>query len=545
MKPFSRTALAVALVAALGGATAPPAARAADPQRGGILTYVVASEVPSYDLHAETTFGVIHPIAPFYSLLIRVNPDNPGRSDDFVCDLCVGTVPAPTDDGKTYTFKVREDVRFHDGTPLSAADVKATFDKIIFPPQGVASARKTQLSMVESVESPDATTVVFRLKYPSGAFLPALATPFNAIYSKKDLDEHGMQWHAKNINGSGPFMFVTEQAGAFVEGKRYPGYHHKGADGQPLPYLDGFKAIQAPKEAVRVQAIRGNRAAIEFRGLPPSSRDDLKRALGDRITVQESDWNCVLLVTPNHTRKPFDDPRVRRALTLALDRYEGSQYLSKIAIVRTVGGVVFPNHPLAATKEELQSMAGYWPDIEKSRAEARRLLAEAGVPDLSFTFNNRGVDQPYKPVGVWAIDQWSKVGMKVTQKVQPTGPFYDTLRKTKDFDVSADFNCQSVVNPLSDVSKFIGGSGDNYGYYKDPMLEELYDQMNREGDFAKQRELMRRYERRVLDEEAHELITLWWYRIIPHRSFVQGWTISSSHYLNQQLDGVWIDKSKM
>ena len=85
------------------------------------------------------------------------------------------------------------------------------------------------------------------------------------------------------------------------------------------------------------------------------------------------------MVTPNQKRKPFDDVRVRRALLLAIDQWNGAPALSKIANVHTVGGIVFPGSPLAATKEELQKLAGFWPDIEKSRAEARRLLKEAGA----------------------------------------------------------------------------------------------------------------------------------------------------------------------
>lgn len=526
-------------------ATLPAAQATAKPQRGGTLDFMVASDPPSFDLHRETTFGVIHPIAPFYSLLVRINPDNPGSPDDFVCDVCEGAVPAPGADGLEYRFAIRSDIRFHDGTPLTAHDVKATLDKIIFPGEGVPSARKTQLAMVESVAAPDERTLVIRLKYPSGAFLAALATPFNVIYSKKDLDTHGPDWHTKNINGTGPFVFVEMQSGAFVTGKRNPAYHHKGADGQALPYLDGFKALQAPKESIRMQAIRGGRAAMEFRGLPPTTRDTLLAALGNKLTVQESDWNCVLLVTPNHLKPPFDDVRVRRALTLAIDRWGGSEPLSRIAIVKTVGGVVFPGHPLAATREELQTLAGYGPDIDASRAEAKRLLAEAGHAGLAFELNNRAVDQPYKAVGTWLIDQWSKVGMKVRQEVIPTGPFYDRLRKKKDFDVSIDFNCQSLVNPLSDVSKFVAGSGDNYANHEDPVSVQLFDAMNRTGDTAEQRRLMRDFERRVLDEEASQFVTLWWYRIVPHRSYVQGWTISPSHYLNQSLDGVWIDRSRL
>src|SRR5215218_9375861 len=146
--------------------------------------------------------------------------------------------------------------------------------------------------------------------------------------------------------GSGPFRFTEYQTGQSISGVRNPDYYHKG-----LPYLDGFIGIFADKQAVRVAAIRGDRAAIEFRGFPPSTRDELVGVLGDQITVQESDWNCGGLITPNHERKPFDDARVRRALTLAIDRWRGAEALSKVANVRTVGSIIFPTHPLAPSPE--------------------------------------------------------------------------------------------------------------------------------------------------------------------------------------------------
>jgi peptide/nickel transport system substrate-binding protein len=292
-----------------------------------------------------------------------------------------------------------------------------------------------------------------------------------------------------------------------------------------------------------VQAIRGDRAAIEFRGFPPKSRDDLVNALGKDITVQESPWNCVLLVTPNQKRKPFDDVRVRRALTLAVDRWGGSNSLSQIAIVKPVGGVSFPGHPLAPSKAELETIAGFWPDINKSRAEAKRLLKEAGQENLRFTLANRAVDQPYTIVGTWLIDQWRQVGVTVEQKMDPTGPFYAKLRSS-DFDVALEFNCQSVVNPLLDVGKFLSvdKANENYGGYTDVEIDKLFDAMNLTADEAEQRKLMLAFEKRVLDEQAHSAVTLWWNRIIPHRSYVKGWKISPSHYLNQDLANVWLDK---
>ena len=106
------------------------AAAAEAPQRGGILKFVVSAEPPSFDGHRETTFALIHPIAPFYSVLIRVNPDNPASPTDFVCDLCTA-MPKPTNGGKQYSFQIRKDVKFHDGSPLTAHDVVASFNKII------------------------------------------------------------------------------------------------------------------------------------------------------------------------------------------------------------------------------------------------------------------------------------------------------------------------------------------------------------------------------------------------------------------------------
>src|SRR5271157_5616339 len=141
-----------ALLATLLGAAAPLGAPVAEtPKSGGTLTYVIPADAPpSFDGHRETTFATVHAAAPFYSVLIRVNPDNPSSTTDFTCDLCTD-MPTPTDDGKTYTFKIRPGVKFHDGTPLTAADVAATWEAIIHPPEGIVSARETYYVMVDKV----------------------------------------------------------------------------------------------------------------------------------------------------------------------------------------------------------------------------------------------------------------------------------------------------------------------------------------------------------------------------------------------------------
>ena len=282
------TRLAVAVGAAgllaMGSTIGPAVAQ----KRGGTLDFVVGSKIPSYDGHVETTFGMIHPIRPFYSLLIRVNPDNPGSPTDFVCDLCVGDVPTPTDGGKTFTFKIAKGVKFHDGTPLTSKDVLATFNKIIFPPPGIPSSRKAFFAMVDSITAPDDETVVFKLKFPSGSFLPSLAMPFNFVYSKKDLDTHGYRWHRDHINGTGAFKFVEHQPG-----------HLCAASGTTVTTTRASRTSTGSTRSRRRKCLCACRPSVGI-GQPSSSVVSRRR----RVTILSGHW-----ATRSRSRKPTGTAR--------------------------------------------------------------------------------------------------------------------------------------------------------------------------------------------------------------------------------------------
>src|SRR3972149_1612585 len=379
-----------------------PAAMAAEqPKAGGTLTFAVAAEPASYDLHRETSFASIHPVAPHYSLLVKFNQwKYPEIEGDVAESWNISK------DGLTYTFKIRKGIKFHDGSVLTANDVKATYDKIIFPPKGLVSARDASYEMVKSVEAPDDQTVVFRLKWPAASLLANLASPWN-----------------------------------------------------DRPYLDGFQAIFIRDTAARVATIRGERALIEFRGFSPAARDDLVRALGPKIKVQESPWLCVLTVAVNTQKKPFDDARVRRALSLAVDRWGGSQHLSQISIVKSVGGVMRPGYEAyAATEAEIVKLPGFGKDIEASRKEARGLLKEAGYPQgFGFTFKNRDVKEPYEIVGVWMIDQWRQIGLTANHVVQETAAFTKDLRDGN-YETGMDFACDFMDEPDLQLFKYVSSS---------------------------------------------------------------------------------------
>jgi peptide/nickel transport system substrate-binding protein len=524
--------LLVLVVLALALAAPPPAAAQDKPRYGGELVFEVAAEPPSFDAHQEETFAMLHPGAPQYNTLLRIDPfDRTGTKA--VPDLAESWTISP--DRRTYTFKIRHGVKFHDGSLLTAKDVKASYDHIIFPPPTVVSSRKATYQAVESVEAPNADTVVFRLKHSEASFLANLAQPWNWIY-RADILAKDPNWYKTNVMGTGPFKFVEYVRGSHWVGKKNPDYWDKGK-----PYLDGFRAIFIPSSSAQVAAIRGERAMIQFRGFTPADRDSLVNALGNKITVQESPWNCSIGVTPNEQKKPFDDKRVRRALTLALDRWEGSKALSRIALVKEVAGIQVPGTPWATPPAELEKLAGYGHDITAARAEARRLLKEAGVENLSFTLLNRAVPQPYEPFGIWLIDQWRQIGVTARHDPRETSAWFQALRNG-DFEVSVTAPCNSIVEPDLDIHWFVTTSPVNYGKHKDTVMDDLYSRQSRTLDPEERRRLLRQYEKRLYDEEVHFIMGFQWHRIVPHLSKVKGWTIMPSHFLNQQLDTVWLSE---
>ncbi len=535
----ARRGFAPALLLVLGAGlllltlAAAPAVAQDSLRRGGELVFVVPADPPSYDAHREETFAVVHPAAPHYSTLLRVDPaDRTGTR--LVGDLAESWTVAP--DGRTYAFRIRRGVRFHDGSELTARDVKASYDKIIFPPPGVTSNRRGEYIGIEAVTAPDPTTVVFRLKWPLASFLSSLASPFNWIY-KADILARDIRWYEKNVMGTGPFVFVEYVKGSHWIGRRNPDYWDKGK-----PYLDGYRALFVRDSAAQVAAIRGQRAMIQFRGFSPPERDTLVQALGTGVTVQESPWECSNPLAVNHERKPFDDRRVRRALSLALDRYQGAAALSRLTILREVAGVQGVGTSFATPPAELERLAGYSRDIAKSRAEARRLLREAGVPEgFAFTFKNRGIPNPYDALGVWLVDQWRQIGLNVRVETLELGMLYRAVFGG-DFEVAADFHCSYIVEPDLALFKFqsMDVSPVNYSRYVDRTLDELYQKQSRTADTAERRRYIREFERRLLDEEAHYIYTFQWHRIVAHSARVRGWTITPSHFLNNQLDTVWL-----
>src|SRR5712691_1257282 len=474
--------IVVALAVAIDciGVVAPAMAQSETPRRGGVLLAAIAADAPSLDPHQEQTFATIQPVAPLYSTLLQIDPYSyPNVIGDVASDWKI----AP--DGLTYTFRIRPGIRFHDGSPLTAADVKATYDKILFPPEGVRSIRKHHYSSVASVEAPDPSTVVFKLKFPSASLLANLASPMNVIFPKKYLDKDP-NYFKNNVVGSGPFKFKSYTRGSTFEGERNAGYFIK-----DRPYLDGYKFFISTETSVRAAAIRSGRAYIEFRDLPLAEVEAIRKQLGDKVIVQQTPFVIHLDIAMNNTVKPFTDVRVRKALTLGLDRYTGGKVLHGLTGLKDVGALTRPGTEWAISPAELEKFPGFGRDAEKNRAEARRLLAEAGYPNgFKVTLKNRNVKLPYQDFAVYVIQEWRKIGIEAEHRPLETAAWYADGRDQGNFEVMVSATVEYIDDPDVFLRRYTTGDPGNIGRYSDPVLDDLYSRQIRAIDPAERKKLL-------------------------------------------------------
>jgi peptide/nickel transport system substrate-binding protein len=519
----------VVIVGSLVFGVVGPVAAAETPRRGGVLLAAIGADAPSLDPHQETTFATIEMVAPLYSTLLQIDPYNYPK---IIGDLATEWKISP--DGLTYTFKIHRGVRFHDGSPLTAADVKASYEKIIFPPEGVRSTRKTSYSAVQSVEAPQADTVVFKLKFPSASLLDNLASPWNVIYPKKYLDKDPNYFKA-NAVGSGPFKFKGHTRGATFEGVRNPDYFVK-----DRPYLDGYKFFVSTETAVRAAALRSGRAWIEFRTMPAAEVEAIRKTLGDKVVVQDTPATGLFGIAMNQSVKPFTDVRVRKALSLAFDRYTAGRVLSPLASLKDVGGLIRPATEWAMPEAELQKLPGFGKDVEKNRAEAKRLLAEAGYPNgFKVVLKNRNVRVPYIDFGVFVIQEWRKIGIEAEHRPLETAAWFADGRDTASFEliVSGVFGYND--DPDFFLQRYTTGDSNNWGRFSDPRIDDLYARQARALDPAERKKLINEIEKIVLDN-TYWIAGLWWRRSVVHWAKVKNYVAPPNHYSNQKLQDVWL-----
>ena len=521
------------LLAGVAAFLATPGAPAAEasPTRGGILAFAVDAEPPNYDCHANFSFVFIHPAIPHYSTLLKFDTAN---YPQIVGDLAQSWDVSA--DRRTYTFKLRDKVLFHDGSQLTSEDVKASYDRIIHPPQGVLSVRQADYAAITDIETPDPMTVVFHLQWPDAAMLANFASPWNCIYNAAKLKEDPL-FPKTHVLGTGPFVFVEHVKGNHWTGKRWDKYFVPGK-----PYLDGYRAdfIAGP---AAVKAMESGRIMAQFRSFTPTERDEMVKAAGDRLEVREGPWITYLAIVFNATRSPFDDARVRRALSLAIDRWHGAETLADNTFLKYVGGLMRPGTATSMPETELVTLPGFSHDIAASRAEARRLLAEAGVPNLAVTLTNRkDVPVPYGAAGDVVVGAWREIGVQATQELLSTKD-WQTALETGHFAAATDLAADYFDDPTIQLARYVSRdlSPTNHSGSTDRFLDALYIGQALSTDPLQRAKIVRAFERHALND-AYTVPLLWWNRIVVTGEKFKGWNISPSHYIGQDLADVWLEE---
>jgi peptide/nickel transport system substrate-binding protein len=425
---------------------------------------------------------------------------------------------------------------FHDGSRLTSADVKASYDRIIHPPQGVLSVRQADYAAITDIETPDPMTVVFHLQWPDAAMLANFASPWNCIYSAARLKEDPL-FPKTHVLGTGPFIFVEHVKGDHWTGRRWDKYFVPAK-----PYLDGYRAdfIAGP---AAVKAMESGRIMAQFRSFTPTERDEMVKAAGDRLEVREGPWITYLALVFNATRPPFDDARVRRALSLAIDRWHGAETLADNTFLKYVGGLMRPGTATSMPEAELVTLPGFSHDIAASRAEARRLLAEAGVPNLAVTLTNRkDVPVPYGAAGEFVVAAWREIGVRATQELLSTKD-WQTALETGRFAAATDLAADYFDDPTIQLARYVSHdlSPINHSGSTDRFLDALYIGQALSIDPLQRAKIVRDFERHALND-AYTVPLLWWNRIVVTGEKFKGWNMSPSHYLGQDLADVWLEE---
>jgi ABC-type transport system substrate-binding protein len=351
----------------------------ANPKRGGIMQWAGLSDSPHFDMHQCNTAACAQPQGPFFDNLVRYSPFDGGK--ELMPDLAHSWDLSA--DATVYTFHLREGVKFHDGAELTADDIKATFDRIIFPPTGMISPRMSVFEAVTEVRVIDPLTVEFELSAPR-SFLPAaIASGWNVIERKQTLEDNNFDLKKLKPGtdehpATGPFTLDDHQAGEFWKLSKNDNYWNP-----ELPYLDGIQYNHLAYGPATGAALITGRVDYVY-GAGADLRDDIRQNHPDTHSVVVYPIPSIGGMWVNHENGPLGDARVRRAISMTQDRCAIKKAVAAIREIE-IGTWIVPNDTTYGPpyrEETLGKKPGYsCPTTDKDIAEAQALLADAGYPN--------------------------------------------------------------------------------------------------------------------------------------------------------------------
>jgi peptide/nickel transport system substrate-binding protein len=529
-----RTAIAV-VVAAAAGLVVPTVASAQ--KSGGTIRVYHRGNPPSASIHEEATTSTVMPFAVVYNNLVEFDSRDPINTIDTVKpDLATKW---SWDDSKTkLTFTLHEGVKWHDGKPFTANDVKCTWDLLLGKSKQRLrkNPRKIWYNNLKDVKVNSPTSVTFELGRPQPAFLMLLASGYSPVYpchvSPKQM--------RTNPIGTGPFKFVSLKRNESITLKKNPDYFKKG-----LPYLDGIEWKIVKSRSTRVLAFAAGEFDLTFVA-------DVTVPLMKDVAAKNKTAICDLVATGvstnlivNSTSPPFDNPKVRTAMALTLDRQAYIDILSEGKFNK--GGAMMPppEGRWGLPKDQLEKLPGFGSDVAANREKARKIMESLGYTKdkpLKVKVSTRNI-AIYRNPAVILIDQLKLIHIEATLDVIETSQWHAKVAR-KDYQVGLNLTGVGVDDP--DVNLFENywcTSQRNYTKYCNKDLEKLMVKQSTITDYTERRNLVWEIDKKLQLDVARPMI---FHRrgATCRQAYVKGFVTpqNSSYNAWRQFEYVWLDK---
>ncbi|MGW4031579.1 ABC transporter substrate-binding protein [Streptomyces sp. NPDC004838] len=406
-------------------------------------------------------------------------------------------------DGLTYTFTLRDDVTFHSGKKLTSQDVKYSLEKVIA--EDSQSARKSNLAVIDTVETPDARTVKVRLSKKSISFIYNLSYVWIINSEAKNLKT--------SEDGTGPYKLGKWTRGSALGLDRFPGYWGDAAENKQVVFRY-FKDATALNNALLTNAVD-----VVTSGQSPDALDQFENNPGYK--VNEGNSTTKLLLAFNDKAKPFTDVKVRQAVSAAID---DEKLLESVwgGHGKLIGSMVPPTDPWY---EDLTAIDTY------DTGRAKKLLAEAGYPDgFRFTLDTPNYD-PHPTAATFIKSQLAKVGITVDINTITPDEWYTKVYKNRTFTATL----QEHVN---DRDLVWYGNPDFYWGYDDKQVTQWVEQAEQSSTTAEQTELLKKVNRKTAEDAASEWLYLY-PQIVVASSKLSGYPLNG---LNSQFHAYDIKK---
>src|ERR1700730_3130799 len=503
---------------------------------GGILKMQHWDSPASMSIHEEATYSVVVPMMGVMNNLVMYKQDVPQNSQQSIIpDLAESW--SWDDDSTRLTFKLRAGVKWHDGKPFTANDVKCTWD--LLRGEGGErlrlNPRKEWWQNVDRVTADSNLEATFQLTRPQPALLTLLASGYSPIYT---CHVPPAQMRQRPI-GTGPFKFVDFKPNEYIKVARNPDYWKPGR-----PYLDGVEYTIIPNRSTAILGFIAGKFDMTFpyEVTIPLLKDIKTQAPQAICEVGMASKTIGILV--KRTVEPFDNPDLRRAMALTLDRKSFIDILGQGE--GEIGGALMPppDGVWGMPPAMVETLPGYTGDLQKNRDEARALIQKAGYgPDkrLPVKISTRNLAVYRDPAAI-LIDQLKEIGIDGELETVETAQWVPKLMR-KDYKVGLNVLGTAVDDPdVYFYQNYVCSSARNYMGYCDKEFDRMVDQQSMEADPAKRKKLVWDIDHKLQEDLARPVIyhlraaTCW-------QPEVKGLTMmTNSQYNGWRFEDVWLDK---